>query len=197
MTRKILTAALGSAAIVIGGVAIAAPGGSHGGGPGAGMNPGGAASMGPANASPTAPGRASPDTDLNSPTTTTSPTTRTTTDTDNDNDETKTTTSQPSSNPAAGVSQGPMHASPNGIAHANSHSVLARGAVSSATLPGLTTGLTVNNKAGTAIGTVSQVVTDTSGNIRLVVVTSPTGQSFRLAPNTLSISGGVVTTTGM
>ena len=195
MTRKILTAALGSAAIAIGGVAIAAPGGSHGG-PGAGMNPGGATSMGPANATPTAPGRANSDSDLNSPTTTTSPT-RSTTDTDNDNDQTKATTSQPSTNPASGVSQGPMHASPNGIAHANSHSVLARGSVSSTTLPGLTTGLTVNNKAGTAIGTVSQVVTDTSGNIRLVVVKSPTGQSFRLAPDTLSISGGVVTTTGM
>jgi hypothetical protein len=46
------------------------------------------------------------------------------------------------------------------------------------------------------IGTVSQVVTDSSGNIRAVIVTnSTTGQTFRLAPNTLSISGGTVTTT--
>jgi PRC-barrel domain len=69
--------------------------------------------------------------------------------------------------------------------------------VASSTLPGLTTGLTVQNGSGTNIGTVSSVVTDRNGNIRLVVVTdTSTGQTFRLAPNTLSISGsGMVTTT--
>lgn len=65
----------------------------------------------------------------------------------------------------------------------------------SAALPGLTTNLTVQTSAGVTIGTVSQVVTGTDGSIRLVVVTSPTGQTFRLLPNTLSVSGGVVTTT--
>jgi hypothetical protein len=100
-------------------------------------------------------------------------------------------------NPAAGVSQGPAHASTTGIAHANSHSVLASGQVSSSTLPGLTTGLTVQSSTGTTLGTVSQVVTDSSGNIRLVIVTTPTGQMLRLAPTTLSISGGVVTTTSI
>ena len=92
-------------------------------------------------------------------------------------------------------SQGPNHASVNGIAHASPNSVLARGAVSSTSLAGLTTGLTVQNSSGTTIGTVSQVVTGTNGSIRLVVVTSPTGQTLRLAPSTLSISGNVVTTT--
>jgi hypothetical protein len=38
-------------------------------------------------------------------------------------------------------------------------------------------------------------VTGTDGKIRLVVATSPTGRTIRLLPNTLSISGGVVTTT--
>ena len=92
-------------------------------------------------------------------------------------------------------SQGPANASINGIAHANERSVLASGAVQATTLPGLTTGLTVNNSGGTSIGTVTQVVTGTNGSVRMIVVTSPTGQTIRLPGNTLSISGGVVTTT--
>ncbi|MFL6765360.1 MAG: hypothetical protein ACJ8FO_09225 [Sphingomicrobium sp.] len=92
-------------------------------------------------------------------------------------------------------SQGLMHASPTGIAHASSRSVLAGGAVVSGSLAGLTTGLTVNTSGGTTLGRVTQIVTDSSGNIRLVVVRSSTGQTFRLSPSSLSISGGVVTTT--
>lgn len=92
-------------------------------------------------------------------------------------------------------SQGPLHASTTGIAHANFHSVLAGGIVVSGSLAGLATGLTVNTSTGTTLGTVSQIVTDSSGNIRLVIVTSSTGQTFRLAPTSLSLSGGVVTTT--
>ena len=94
-------------------------------------------------------------------------------------------------------SQGLLHASPNGIAHASPNSVLARSGVAATSLTGLTTGLTVHNNAGTNIGTVSQVVTDSSGNIRLVIVTSPTGQTFRLAPTSLSINNNIVTTTSM
>ena len=56
-------------------------------------------------------------------------------------------------------SQGPMHASPTGIAHASPNSVLARGAVASTALPGLTTGLNVQTTGGTSLGTVSRVVT--------------------------------------
>ena len=100
-------------------------------------------------------------------------------------------------NPAIGVSQGPNHASPTGIAHANSHSVLAGGAVTSSAFPGLTTGLTVQSSTGATVGTVSQVVTDRSGNVRLVIVTSPTGQTLRLSPTTLTMSGNTVITTGM
>ena len=93
-------------------------------------------------------------------------------------------------------SQGLLHASPNGIAHASPNSVLGRGAVSSTALPNLTTGLNVQNSSGTMIGQVSRVVTDSSGNVRLVIVTnSSTGQTFRLAPSTLSISGSTVMTT--
>jgi sporulation protein YlmC with PRC-barrel domain len=92
-------------------------------------------------------------------------------------------------------SQGPLHASTTGIAHANIRSVLAGGMVVSGSLAGLATGLTVNTSIGTTLGTVSQIVTDSSGNIRLVIVTSSTGQTYRLAPTSLSLSGGVVTTT--
>jgi hypothetical protein len=88
-----------------------------------------------------------------------------------------------------------MHASPTGIAHANFHSVLAGRTVVSGSLAGLTTGLTVNTTGGTTLGRVSQIVTDSSGNVRLVIVTSSTGQTFRLAPTSLTLSGGVVTTT--
>ena len=67
-------------------------------------------------------------------------------------------TTAPTTNPAAGVSQGPAHASVTGIAHANAHSVLASGAVPASALPGLTTQLNVTNANGTSIGTVSQIV---------------------------------------
>ena len=92
-------------------------------------------------------------------------------------------------------SQGLMHASPTGIAHASSRSVLAGGTVVSGSLAGLTTGLTVNSSTGTTLGQVSQIVTGSDGSVRLVIVTSPTGRMLRLSPTTLSISGGIVTTT--
>lgn len=106
-------------------------------------------------------------------------------------------------------SQGPANASPTGIEHSSPNSVLhdttttttttrvrGQGVMSSA-LPGLSKGLTVRNSAGTDIGTVSRIVTDANGTIRAVLVTSSTGRTFRLAPSTLTISGGVVTTTSM
>jgi hypothetical protein len=45
------------------------------------------------------------------------------------------------------------------------------------------------------LGTVSKVISGSDGSIRLVIVTSSTGQTYRLSPSSLSISGGVVTTT--
>jgi hypothetical protein len=92
-------------------------------------------------------------------------------------------------------SQGPNNASPTGISHANENSVLAGGSVAADTLPGLTTGLNVQSSTGTSLGTVSQVITGSNGSIRMVVVTTPTGQTIRLPANSLSISGDVVTTT--
>ena len=174
MIRTIFTTTVAAAAIGFASPVLAGPG--HGGGHGTNGAPGQAGSMGrvnshgPANASSTGIMNANANSVLNS-------------------------NGSIATNPAVGTSQGPSHASTTGIANANSHSVLAGGAVASSALPGLKSGLNVVNASGANIGTISQVVTDSSGNIRLVVVTSSTGQTFRLAPSTLSISGGTVTTT--
>ena len=178
MIRNVITLALGSAAVALATPAVAAPGGGHAGGnAGASVNAGANArvnSQGAIHANP----NAVINSNVNSALHTTTPPVNTNVNTN-----------------AKVNSQGMLHANPNGISHSSSNSALARGAVSSTALPGLTTGLTVNNSTGTSIGTVSQVITGTDGSIRAVVVTSPTGQTVRLAPTTLSISGGVVTTT--
>lgn len=96
----------------------------------------------------------------------------------------------------ATTSQGLVDALPNAIAHANSNSVLARGAVNASALPGLSTGLSVRTSSGATLGKVSRVVTGADGSIRAVVVTSPSGKIVQLPPSSLSVSGGVVTTTG-
>jgi hypothetical protein len=109
---------------------------------------------------------------------------------------TTTTTGAVNGNSQATInSQGPANASPTGIAHASSNSVLARGAVAGSTLPGLTTGLTVNNSSGTQVGTVSRVITGPNNTVRAVVVTDSSGRSYTLPASGLSISGNVVTTT--
>lgn len=183
MLRNLSMTAVAASALILAAPAVAQ---SHGhGGP-----PAGAAttSQGPMNASPMGAMNASPDSALS---TTAPPTTTTTTP----NTSTTTGTSFNPNSPALQNSQGPSHASPTGISHANQNSVLARGAVSSSTLQGLNTGMTVNNSSGTSIGTVSKIITGPNNTIRAVVVTSSTGQTFTLAPSTLSISGGVITTT--
>ena len=96
---------------------------------------------------------------------------------------------------AGANSQGAVNANVRAVERANANSALAAGAVASASLPGLTTGLNVKTSAGASLGTVSQVVTGTDGSIRLVIVTDASGKTHRLMPNQLNISGGVVTTT--
>jgi len=194
MLRNSLIAAVASTAIAVAAPAFAqghGGGGGTGGPPGAGGSPAGSVSQGPANASPTGISHANENSVLSSaPTgstmqTTTAPMTTPTT-----------TTGTANANSQATVnSQGPANASPTGIAHASSNSVLGRGAVASNTLPGLTTGLTVNNSSGTQVGTVSRVITGPNNTIRAVVVTSSSGKTYTLMPSTLSISGNVVTTT--
>jgi hypothetical protein len=179
MFRKSLAALAVSAATIIAFPALAAPGGGggpRGGGAGASANTGSMAGMNSQGAL-----HSSPNSAINRDTTT--------------NTNASGTTNYSTNSQGAANSQGLQHASPTGIAHANQNSVLARGSMPGTTLPGLTTGLTVNNSGGTSIGTVTQVISGPSGTVRAVVVTESNGQTVTLPANSLTISGGVVTTT--
>jgi hypothetical protein len=90
-------------------------------------------------------------------------------------------------------SQGANHANINGLIHASPRSALARAGVTS--LTGLAAGLTVNNTGGTSIGTVSSIVTNTSGAVVGINVALEGGGTVFIPATSLSISGGVVTTT--
>ena len=90
-------------------------------------------------------------------------------------------------------SQGPLHASATGIAHANSHSVLA--GASTTALTGVSVGMPLFSN-GTQVGTVYRVVT-ANGVITRVLVQGTNGRIYSLAPRTLSASGGTLTTTAM
>lgn len=91
-------------------------------------------------------------------------------------------------------SQGPLHASATGIAHASSNSVLNVGPVTMGALAGLASGATVQFN-GNAVGTVQRVITSSDGTVRRVLVTDTNGRTVSLSPDTLSYSGGVLTTT--
>ena len=181
MIRKIFIASIATTALAVASPALAGPGRGSGQGHGQSAN---VSAQGGMSATNRGLDRASTATGA-------------TLDVNMNNEATRINQASPNAtNPAIGVSQGPSHASINGITNANSHSVLAAGAVASTALPGLVTGLTVTNANSTNIGTISQIVTDSSGNIRLVIVTNTTtGQTFRLVPTTLTINGTTVTTT--
>lgn len=87
-------------------------------------------------------------------------------------------------------SQGPLHASATGIAHANAHSVLAGGSTTS--LTGVSVGMPLYSN-GAQVGTVYRVVT-ANGVVTRVLVQGSNGQMYSLAPNTLTASGGTLTT---
>jgi hypothetical protein len=89
-------------------------------------------------------------------------------------------------------SQGPAHASATGIAHANQNSVLA-GASGGTILTGVSVGMPLLSN-GTQVGTVFRVVT-ANGVITRVLVQGTNGRIYSLAPNTLTASGGSLTTT--
>ena len=63
-----------------------------------------------------------------------------------------------------------------------------------ASLPGIATGLRVQNSAGVTLGTVSQVVTASDGSLQWVVITGADGRSYSLMPNQVSVANGVVVT---
>ena len=88
-------------------------------------------------------------------------------------------------------SQGPLHASPTGIAHANQHSVLF--GAPTTTVTGVSVGMPVFSN-GTQIGSVVRVVT-ANGVVTRVLVQGTSGRIFSLSPQTLTASGGTITTT--
>lgn len=87
-------------------------------------------------------------------------------------------------------SQGPVHASATGIAHANSHSVLAGG--SRTALTGVSVGMPLFSN-GTQVGTVYRVVT-AGGVITRVLVQGTNKRIYSLSPSSLTASGGSLTT---
>lgn len=89
-------------------------------------------------------------------------------------------------------SQGTAHASVNGLVHASPKSALARAGVTS--LTGLTTGLAVNNSAGTKIGTVSNIFANRTGAVVGVQVSLNGGGSVTLPATSLSMNGTTVVT---
>lgn len=186
MVRRTLLTVAAGAAIVVGAPVYAQ---AHGGAGGLNGPAGGSSSVaslhsqGPANASSTGIDHASSMSVLRRGTATTS------------GPATSSGANYSANSQGAVHSQALQHASPTAIAHANSNSVLARGAVSSSTLSGLNTGLTVETSSGTTLGTVSQIITGPNDTVRAVVVTSATGQTYTLPANSLSVSGGIVTTT--
>ena len=125
---------------------------------------------------------------------------------------------------ARSSSEGPEYANPHAIERANQNSVLSTGTTSGTTtttsgsqlrasghsrtatqsgnrfqssLTGVTTGMTVTDSSGTTIGTVSGVRTVGNGSIKTVQVTLTNGHVVTLAPSSLSLSGGVLTTNSL
>ena len=95
-------------------------------------------------------------------------------------------------------SQGPLHASATGVAHSSSRSVLKGTTVVGGSLDGLTKGMTVVDANGNTVGTVKRINAATGGRVVNVLVQSSTGaRTIPLSPTTLSVSGGVVTTTSL
>jgi len=65
-------------------------------------------------------------------------------------------------------------------------------------LTGLTKGMSVVDLNGNTVGTVSRINTATGGRVVNVLVKSSTGaRTIPLSPGTMSVSGGVATTTSL
>lgn len=92
-------------------------------------------------------------------------------------------------------SRGPDHASDRALTRANRNSVL-YGTTRTRALRDLSAGMTVRDTNGVRIGTVTRVLRSGDGSVRNVLVRSDTSARIvPLAPSTLSLDGGVVTTT--
>ena len=95
-------------------------------------------------------------------------------------------------------SHGPAHVNDRALERANENSVLVTGRTST-DLSLLRTGLTVRNSAGTTLGTIARINRTRDGRIVNVLVRDEDGdtRTIPVAPNSLSISGDVVTTTSI
>lgn len=167
--RSMLLSAVGAIALCVGGVALAHPGGGPPAGAGGGMGPG--VGVGPV-ADPFGMGGRPGDM--------------------SGRDFGVSIRDQARVN-----SQGPSHAAAQALAHANSNSVLAAGGTVLVTGPlaGLTVGMPVFN-GGTQVGTVQRIIV-ANGTLRNVLVLGSNGRVYALSPNTLTLSGGTVTTSAL
>ena len=92
-------------------------------------------------------------------------------------------------------SRGPAHASDRALSRADNNSVL-YGSARVRSLRDLDSGMIGRDTTGATIGTVSRVLRSGDGTVRNVLVRSADGQRVvPLAPETLSVSGRIVTTT--
>jgi len=95
------------------------------------------------------------------------------------------------SNHARLNSQGPEHASSTGVHHASQNSVLA--GAHGASLTNISVGMPLLSN-GSHVGTVTRVIT-AHGVVTRVLVQGMNGRTYSLAPNSLTASGGTLTTT--
>ncbi|HZZ35666.1 MAG TPA: hypothetical protein VFE03_08070 [Caulobacteraceae bacterium] len=93
-------------------------------------------------------------------------------------------------------SRGPDNASDQALGKANSHSVLS-GHAPRGSLAGLSVGQTLHDTNGATIGQISRVVRSPDGKVRNVLVStgSDKRRMVRIAPGTITVAGGVATTT--
>lgn len=96
-------------------------------------------------------------------------------------------------------SQGASHAATEAGLNANAHAGLA-GASKGVQIPGLTKGMTLTDSTGAVIGTISKVNRSSGGVVRTVLVSpdASTGlhrHTVPIRPDTISLTGGVATTT--
>jgi hypothetical protein len=178
-TKHILTA-LATASLIVGGQALAqGRGGGHGGGNAGGQGMGrggGGVDVGTRGGIGTGLDRARVNTDI-------------TTGTRVGRDFGISTRTDARAN-----SQGPANANPRARARASENSVLATDRVVP-DLSALETGLLVRDSTGADIGTVVRINRSNDGTIRNVLVRGGNGRTFPLAPNSLTISGDIVTAT--
>lgn len=90
-------------------------------------------------------------------------------------------------------SQGPVNASTTAIGRANANSVLSGTSTTTTPLTGVTTGMALSQN-GTQVGTVTRVSTNGRGVITRVLVRGTNGQIYSVAPSTLTLSGGTLST---